>query len=88
MSVSWYTVLGHNFSLLHYICVYPSLTADNYKENLRTLVRDMRLSYGAGLAMNLGGLARVELNYCIPLMVQRGDRPSHGLQFGVATNFL
>ncbi|KAK3881476.1 hypothetical protein Pcinc_014077 [Petrolisthes cinctipes] len=64
------------------------ILTDNFKENLRTLVRDMRLSYGAGLAMNLGGFARVELNYCIPLLVQRGDRPSHGLQFGVATDFL
>lgn len=48
----------------------------------------MRLSYGAGLAMNLGGFARVELNYCIPLLLQKGDRPYNGLQFGVSTSFL
>ncbi|XP_071532016.1 sorting and assembly machinery component 50 homolog A [Panulirus ornatus] len=61
---------------------------DDYKQNLQTLIRDMRLSYGAGLAMTLGGFARVELNYCVPLLLQRGDRPNHGLQFGVAANFL
>ncbi|XP_068228320.1 sorting and assembly machinery component 50 homolog isoform X2 [Palaemon carinicauda] len=61
---------------------------DNYKQNLHTLLRDMRMSYGAGLAMSLGGFARVELNYCIPLLLQRGDRPNQGLQFGVAANFL
>ncbi|XP_027231761.1 sorting and assembly machinery component 50 homolog isoform X1 [Penaeus vannamei] len=61
---------------------------DDYKENLQTLIRDMRLSYGAGLAMSLGGFARVELNYCIPLLLQRGDRPNQGLQFGVAATFL
>ncbi|MPD05619.1 Sorting and assembly machinery component 50 [Portunus trituberculatus] len=66
----------------------PSSTADDYKQNIRTLLREVRLSYGAGLAMSLGGFARVELNYCVPLLVQRGDRPSQGLQFGVAASFL
>ncbi|XP_063851106.1 sorting and assembly machinery component 50 homolog isoform X5 [Scylla paramamosain] len=61
---------------------------DDYKQNLRTLLQEVRLSYGAGLAMSLGGFARVELNYCVPLLVQRGDRPSQGLQFGVAASFL
>ncbi|XP_045621493.1 sorting and assembly machinery component 50 homolog A isoform X2 [Procambarus clarkii] len=61
---------------------------DDYKRNLQVLVRDMRLSYGAGLAMSLGGFARVELNYCIPLLLQRGDRPNQGLQFGVAVSYL
>ena len=55
---------------------------------METLIKDMRLSYGAGLAMNLGDIARVELNYCIPLLLQRGDRPNHGLQFGLAATFL
>lgn len=61
---------------------------DDYKQNLKTLLQEVRLSYGAGLAMSLGGFARVELNYCVPLLVQRGDRPSQGLQFGVAASFL
>jgi len=60
---------------------------DDHKKNLETLIKDMRLSYGAGLAMSLGGFARVELNYCIPLLLQRGDRPNQGLQFGVAADF-
>ena len=48
----------------------------------------MRLSYGVGLALNLAGIARVELNYAIPLFLQRGDRPALGLQFGVSAKFL
>ena len=28
-----------------------------------------RLSYGLGLAVKLGGIARIELNYCIPVKV-------------------
>lgn len=73
---------------LIFTTVFLPPTADDYRQNLRTLLSEVRLSYGAGLAMSLGGFARVELNYCVPLLVQRGDRPSHGLQFGVAASFL
>jgi outer membrane protein insertion porin family len=48
----------------------------------------MRLSYGLGLAFCLGGIARIELNYCLPVRAQRGDKPAPGLQLGVGVNFL
>ena len=51
-------------------------------------INNFRLSYGIGLALKLGGIARVELNYCIPIRAQRGDRPAPGLQLGVGVSFL
>ena len=46
----------------------------NWRENLRKLGDTIRLSYGAGIVLKLGGVARLELNYCIPLCSQRTDR--------------
>ncbi|XP_023342302.1 sorting and assembly machinery component 50 homolog A [Eurytemora carolleeae] len=43
---------------------------------------------GLGLAVKLGGIARIELNYCIPIKASRGDKVTPGLQFGVGVNFL
>lgn len=56
--------------------------------NVDEAVQNFRLSYGLGLALKLGGIARVELNYCVPIRAGRGDRPAPGLQFGVGVNFL
>ncbi len=47
-----------------------------------------RMSYGLGLMLRLGTVARIELNYCIPLRSQRGDRPHHGVQVAVGVQFL
>ena len=33
------------------------------------MTQDFRLSYGLGLALKLGGVARIELNYCVPVKV-------------------
>ena len=44
------------------------------KDNARQLVAGTRVSAGMGLALNLGGVARVELNYCLPLKAQASDR--------------
>lgn len=56
--------------------------------NFEAAIHNLRLSYGIGVALKLGGIARVELNYCIPIRAQRGDRPAPGLQFGIGVNFL
>ncbi|KAF2348653.1 Bacterial surface antigen (D15), partial [Trinorchestia longiramus] len=48
----------------------------------------VRMSLGAGLALNLAGMARVELNYCVPVKHQSWDKPQPGLQFGVAADIL
>ena len=37
--------------------------------DLEQVTQDFRLSYGLGLAVKLGGVARIELNYCLPVKV-------------------
>ena len=56
--------------------------------SLDQAVRDFRLTSGLGLAFKLGGIARIELNYCVPLRTQRSDKPAPGFQFGVGIDFL
>jgi len=56
--------------------------------DIEQVTQDFRLSYGLGLALKLGGVARIELNYCVPVKASRGDKPAPGLQFGVGVNFL
>lgn len=58
------------------------------KESARLLTDRYRLSYGVGLMLRLGTVARIELNYCIPQKCQRGDRPHHGVQVAVGVQFL
>jgi len=60
----------------------------NLKESARQLLEKHRLSYGVGLMLKLGNAARIELNYCIPLKSERGDRPLHGVQLAVGVQFL
>lgn len=47
-----------------------------------------RWSYGLGLMFMLGGMARLEVNYCIPKNAKPGDQISDGFQIGVGLNFL
>jgi len=56
--------------------------------NIDAAVQNFRLTYGIGIGMKLGGIARIELNYCVPMRTQRGDRPAPGFQFGVGVDFL
>ncbi|KAI9314954.1 bacterial surface antigen [Dichotomocladium elegans] len=51
------------------------------------LFHDSRTSVGAGLIF-YHELARVEVNFCVPLRFRTEDRPQHGLQFGLGINFL
>jgi len=62
--------------------------SDDATKSAEILLRGLRLAYGIGLSMRLGEIARLELNYCLPARAQRGDRPVHGLQFGVGVTFL
>jgi len=61
---------------------------DDYQQNLQTLMRGLRISYGVGLILRIGQVARFELNYSIPGKHQPGDRVHAGLQFGVGAQFL
>lgn len=49
--------------------------------HLRKLAECIRWSYGLGVVLRLGNIARLELNYCIPMGVQSGDRRVHSPAF-------
>lgn len=67
---------------LHWLCqclllVFPSsfyFSGEGPKAHLQKLAECIRWSYGAGIVLRLGNIARLELNYCIPMGVQSGDR--------------
>ncbi|EHB09783.1 Sorting and assembly machinery component 50-like protein [Heterocephalus glaber] len=62
----------------HFFLNAGNLCNLNYGEgpraHIRKLAECIRWSYGAGIVLRLGNIARLELNYCIPMGVQRGDR--------------
>lgn len=61
---------------------------DDYHHNTMVLLSHLRWSCGIGLVFSLAGVARFELNYCLPLSTQPGDKAQEGLQFGIGVNFL
>ena len=54
---------------------------------LETLAANVRISYGLGIALRLGNMARVEVNYCFPHTFERGDQTHPGIQFGIGVQF-
>lgn len=58
------------------------------EKNLEVITKNIRLSTGLGLALRIGGIARLELNYCFPLWHAPTDVPVPGIQFGLGLNFL
>uniref|UniRef100_A0A1B8Y363 Bacterial surface antigen (D15) domain-containing protein n=1 Tax=Xenopus tropicalis TaxID=8364 RepID=A0A1B8Y363_XENTR len=76
----------------HFFLNAGNLCNLNYGEgpraHLRRLAECIRWSYGAGIVLRLGNIARLELNYCIPMGVQSGDRICDGVQFGAGIRFL
>lgn len=65
-----------------------TLDFNDFTNSLRGLGSGLRWSYGLGLVLYLGGLARLELNYVIPMRAQKGDKVNPGLQFGIGMSFL
>lgn len=51
-----------------------AVSGEGPRAHIRKLAECIRWSYGAGIVLRLGNIARLELNYCIPMGVQRGDR--------------
>ena len=45
----------------------------DYRDTLRQLGHNYRLSYGAGIAVLVGPM-RLEVNYCWPVKMAQGDR--------------
>uniref|UniRef100_U5EM16 Putative sorting and assembly machinery component 50 protein b n=1 Tax=Corethrella appendiculata TaxID=1370023 RepID=U5EM16_9DIPT len=48
----------------------------------------LRSTAGIGLAIRLGERARIEFNYCHPILHQKGDRLVKGFQFGIGFDFV
>ncbi|CAG9815218.1 unnamed protein product [Phaedon cochleariae] len=55
---------------------------------LDTLKHNLRVSYGLGVALRLGNMARLEVNYCFPYIFDKGDQTQPGIQFGIGVQFL
>lgn len=49
---------------------------------------NVRISYGLGIALRLGNMARVEVNYCFPYSLEKGDQAQPGIQFGIGVQFV
>lgn len=49
---------------------------------------NIRVAYGIGVAMRLGQMARIEINYCFPYSFQETDLSQPGVQFGIGVHFL
>ncbi|MBO8666458.1 BamA/TamA family outer membrane protein, partial [Staphylococcus aureus] len=45
----------------------------NLTKDIRGLINNVRLSYGAGLALNINNLMRLEINYCLPVFYSNND---------------
>ncbi|XP_071831955.1 sorting and assembly machinery component 50 homolog [Apostichopus japonicus] len=65
-----------------------NLDNPNFPDQLRKLQENVRWSYGAGMLLRIGRVARFELNYCIPKAAQPTDSIVSGLQFRVGVSFL
>ncbi|XP_071957142.1 sorting and assembly machinery component 50 homolog B-like [Antedon mediterranea] len=65
-----------------------NLDTPNWREDYEELRQSVRCTYGAGILLRLGRIARFELNYCVPVSAQANDRIQGGVQFGVGINFL
>ncbi|XP_046838189.1 sorting and assembly machinery component 50 homolog B isoform X2 [Vespa crabro] len=61
--------------------------ANNYKENMKIFTDNVRCSVGGGIAMELGSVARVELNVTMPLLYVRSD-VLRQFQFGIGVQYL
>ena len=77
-----------NFRYLLYYYLFSISRKNMIIFNFTKKIFNFRLTYGIGIGMKLGGIARIELNYCVPMRTQRGDRPAPGFQFGVGVDFL
>ncbi|KAI9252039.1 surface antigen-domain-containing protein [Helicostylum pulchrum] len=59
----------------------------SFEDNVKALAKTPRTSVGLGLIFH-HSIARIELNYCIPLRYNSTDLPEPKFQFGFGLNFL
>lgn len=55
---------------------------------VRSLFAGLRCSWGAGVILKMGGIARLELNYAMPILARQEDSVNKGFQFGIGIKFL
>ncbi|KAI9498481.1 surface antigen-domain-containing protein [Zychaea mexicana] len=65
----------------------PWKIGTNAQDTARSLIQSPSVAVGFGLIYR-HSIARLELNYCIPLTAARGDLVKRGLQLGVGIDFL
>ncbi|XP_050316083.1 sorting and assembly machinery component 50 homolog [Anthonomus grandis grandis] len=65
-----------------------SLEKTSKSDIVQVLKENMRISYGLGVALKLGNMARLEVNYCFPYRFEKGDQTHPGVQFGIGVQFL
>jgi len=72
-----------------YLRLHAFLTAGALCEGFDSAkLQDPRTSAGLGLVLSMGHVARIELNYCVPLKYESQDRTNHGLQIRLGVSFL
>lgn len=72
--------LSEKNKLSHLIRIHLFMNSGNVGNHLGSLTRDLqglisnvRLSCGAGLALNINNLMRLEINYCLPVFYSNND---------------
>jgi len=76
---------GENFRT-HFFANIGNIGSFKIDEGLPSLLHQARLAYGVGIALRIGHIARLEINYCFPVWVQEGDRAVKGIQIGIGTS--
>ena len=59
----------------------------NEETLINQLTKNVRVSAGLGVAIRIGQMARVEVNYCFPIKYAEGDQVQPGVQFGLGFQF-
>jgi len=77
---------GALFRMHYFVNAGNLTTTDNMDQ--RDFLLNPRWSCGLGIMLMLGGMARLEVNYCIPRNARPGDQICDGFQVGVGLNFL
>ncbi|KAK4518077.1 uncharacterized protein ATC70_001427 [Mucor velutinosus] len=65
----------------------PWKSGTSLQDTKQALTQSPSISAGLGLIYR-HSIARIELNYCVPLTAARGDQIKRGLQLGIGLNFL
>lgn len=65
----------------------PWQMGTSLQDSAKSLIQSPSIAAGFGLVYR-HSIARIELNYCIPLTAARGDQVKRGLQLGIGLDFL